>query len=82
MQDAIIIRHAQPADSEAIVRLAALDDRAAPAGNALLAFVDGDLAVVRAADGYSVADPFRRTAELQELVAMRARQELHERRAA
>ncbi|HZI90768.1 MAG TPA: hypothetical protein VFD31_03960 [Thermoleophilaceae bacterium] len=75
MQDAIIIRHSGPADSEAINRLAALDDRAVPRGDALLAFVDDDLAVARAPDGYSVADPFRPTAELRELVALRAVQE-------
>jgi len=75
MQDAIIIRHAGSADSKAITRLAALDDRAVPKGDALLAFVDGDLAVARASNGHSVADPFRRTAELRELVALRAVQE-------
>ena len=82
MQDPIIIRHSGPADFRAISRLAALDDRAAPTGDSLLGFVGGDLAVARAADGYSVADPFRRTLELQELVAMRAMQEHQARRAA
>ena len=81
MQDAIIIRHSAPEDVAAINRLAALDDRAVPVGDALLAFVDGDLAVARASDGYSVADPFRRTAELQELVALRAVQEIEGRAA-
>ena len=75
MQEAIIIRHAHPGDQRAITRLAALDDRVAPAGDSLLAFVDGDLAVARASNGYSIADPFRRTAELQELVKLRAVQE-------
>ena len=81
MQDRILIRHSRPADSAAIHRLAGLDDRRTPTGDALLAFVDGELAVARASDGHSVADPFRRTAELQELVALRAVQEM-ERRAA
>ena len=75
MQDAIIIRHSSPADSQAIHRLADLDDRAVPRGDSLLAFVDGELAVARSFDGHSVADPFRPTAELQELVALRAMQE-------
>jgi hypothetical protein len=75
MLDRIVIRHALPADSDAIHRLADLDDRPTPTGDSLLAFVDGELAVARASDGYSVADPFRRTAELQELVALRAVQE-------
>ena len=81
MQDRIVIRHSRPTDSEAIHRLADLDDRRTPTGESLLAFVDGELAVARASDGYSVADPFRPTAELQELVALRAVQET-ERRAA
>ncbi len=81
IQNSIVIRQASAADSEAIHRLADLDDRAMPRGEALLAFVDGELAVARAADGYSVADPFRRTAEVQELVALRAVQQT-ERRAA
>ena len=80
-QNAIIIRHSGPSDLAAIHRLADLDDRAVPRGRSLLAFVDGELAVARASDGYSVADPFRPTAELQELVALRAVQET-ERRAA
>jgi hypothetical protein len=75
MQSAIVIRHAREDDLAAIHRLAALDDRGVPRGDSLLAFVDGELAVARAADGYSVADPFRRTAEVQELVALRAVQE-------
>jgi len=81
MHDAIIIRHSVPADSQAIHRLADLDDRAVPTGDSLLAFVDGELAVARAFNGHSVADPFRPTAELQELVALRAIQEIQGRAA-
>lgn len=81
MQDAIIIRHSRPADSQAIHRLADLDDRPAPTGDSLLAFVGGELAVARASSGHSVADPFRLTAALQELVALRAIQETHGRAA-
>jgi len=81
MQDAILIRHSRPADSQAIHRLADLDDRAVPTGDSLLAFVDGELAVARAFNGHSVADPFRLTAELQELVALRAIQETQRRAA-
>jgi len=81
MQDAIIIRRSSPADSPAIHRLAELDDRAVPTGDSLLAFVGGELAVARAFNGHSVADPFRPTAELQELVALRAIQETQRRAA-
>jgi hypothetical protein len=55
------------------VRLAALDGRPAPAGEALLAFVDGELrAALSLAGGDAVADPFHRTAELVDLLRYRA----------
>lgn len=76
IQNSIVIRQASAADSEAIHRLADLDDRAMPRGEALLAFVDGELrAAVGRADGRVVADPFHLTADLVALVRARAEQQ-------
>jgi hypothetical protein len=76
MTGAITIRGSTPADRPQIVRLAELDSGRAPAGRALLAFVDGKLlAAVGVADGHAVADPFEGTADVVELLRMRAEQE-------
>ena len=70
----IVIRLATLRDSRTLSDLAALDSRPALAGPAMLAEVDG---VVRAAldlhDGSVAADPFARTAEVVELLRLRAR---------
>lgn len=70
---AIVIRHASDADARTLIDLALLDDRAPLHGPALIAEVDG---VARAAldlhDGSVAADPFARTAELVELLNLRA----------
>jgi hypothetical protein len=77
MTDAITITHATAADSEDVWRLALLDDRRAPAGPALLAYVDGELrAAVGLVDGRAIADPFHPTAELVEMLRFQARQEV------
>lgn len=72
--DSIAIRCATPGDAAAIARLAALDGAVAPAGGAiLLAEVDGDpRAAIHVASGATIADPFRPTAELVELLTLRA----------
>ena len=77
MNDAITIRHSRPEDTGALRRLAALDDRRAPTGDALLAFVDGSLAAAQplAPGSGPVADPFRRTRDLLALLDLRASQE-------
>jgi hypothetical protein len=68
----ITIAHSSDADTAQIRRLALLDDRRPPHGPALLAYVDGELrAAVAVSDGYAVADPFHRTAELVELLRVR-----------
>jgi hypothetical protein len=70
----IVIRLASHSDARALSDLAALDSRRPLAGPAMLAEVDG---VVRAAldlsDGSVAADPFVRSAELLDLLRLRAR---------
>lgn len=70
----ITIREARGEDAAAIARLAALDEAPVPRGSALLAFMDGELAAARPLGrGVPVADPFRRTAELLDLLELAAR---------
>ena len=77
MTGPITITHSSEADSQSLWRLAALDDRRAPVGPALLAYVDGELrAAVGLVDGHAVADPFHPTAELVEMLRFQARQEV------
>ena len=73
MNEVITIRQATDADRSDIGRLAALDDRPAPRGDALLGFVDGELRAVLALSGDpAVADPFHFTGELVELLRFHA----------
>lgn len=77
MNEPITITHSTEADAAQVWRLALLDDRRAPKGPALLAYVDGELrAAVGLRDGHAVADPFTRTAELVDLLRLQARQEV------
>jgi hypothetical protein len=76
MTGSITIRSSTDADAAAIRDLALLDGGSAPQGDALLAYVDGQLLVaVGRADGAAVADPFHLTADVVELVRARARLE-------
>lgn len=68
MTEAITIRRSNGSDLMALRRLAALDDRRAPHGDAMLGFVDGELRAAVTLDGKALADPFVRTAELVELL--------------
>jgi hypothetical protein len=73
----ITITHSAETDVPSLRRLAALDDRRAPHGPALLAYVDGELrAAVGLLDGQAVADPFHRTADIVEMLRVRAREEV------
>jgi hypothetical protein len=64
-----IVRMAGAADSAALERLSQLEGRRLPAGPALVAEHDGEvLAAVGLAGGEPIADPFRPTAELVELL--------------
>jgi hypothetical protein len=71
----IIIRRATAADTRALWRLAALDNAPAPAAgpDVLIAEVAGEPVAAFARDR-AIADPFRRTAELVELLRLRAHQ--------
>lgn len=73
---AIVIRHATDSDHDTrvLARLAALDSRRRMRGPALIAEVDGVArAALDLADGSVAADPFVTTAELIELLRVRAR---------
>jgi hypothetical protein len=77
MTEPITIIHSTEADAPQVWRLAALDDRRAPKGPSLLAYVDGELrAAVGLVDGQAIADPFHRTADLVEMLRFQARQEV------
>jgi hypothetical protein len=69
----LTIRLAVPADRTALVRLAQLDSQAVPAGPHLVAERDGRIDVALSlSTGEQIADPFRRTAELCELLRRHA----------
>ncbi len=77
MTEPITITHANEDNSQELWRLAALDDRRAPKGPALLAYVGDELrAAVGIVDGRAVADPFHRTAEIVEILRFQARKEV------
>jgi hypothetical protein len=67
------IRAAGDSDGFAIHRLAALDSSRPPSGDVLVAEVGDELwAAVEVATGTAVADPFRPSGELVELLRVRA----------
>ena len=69
----LTIRRAGVADSGALVRLAALDSAKPPAGDSLVAEVGGELwAAVEIESGAAIADPFRPSDDLVELLRFRA----------
>ena len=71
----ISIRLANEADNSTLLRLAALDSAPAPDGSVLVADVDGEIVAARSlARPLSIADPFRPTADIRELLELRARQ--------
>jgi hypothetical protein len=75
IESAITIRPAADQDARAIERLAVLDGHRLPAGVQLVAEADGTiLAAAEVTSGTTVADPFRETAGVARLVAMRADQ--------
>ncbi len=76
MHEPISIKRTVDATPRRCGRLAVLDDRRAPHGPALLAYVGGELRVaVGLRDGQVVADPFHRTDDIVELLRVEARAE-------
>jgi hypothetical protein len=74
----VTLRLATREDDEAVSRLAALYDRPRPSGPLLLAEVDGELQAALTLTGtQELLEPFRPSAGLVELLALRA-QHLHE----
>ncbi len=73
--DRVTLRYASAADSQRLRYLAELDSATPPAGRALVAEVDGSLRAALPLDGGApIADPFHRSAELIELLRVRAAQ--------
>jgi hypothetical protein len=71
----ISIRPATDADNSTLLRLAALDSAPAPRGPVLVADLDGEIVAARSLTrARSIADPFRPTADISDLLELRARQ--------
>jgi hypothetical protein len=69
----LTIRRAHDADARALARLAALDSSSPPTGDSMIAEVGGELwAALEISSGAAIADPFRPSAELVELLRFRA----------
>jgi hypothetical protein len=67
----LTIRRADSSDAGALVRLAALDSAFPPTGDALLAEVGGEVwAAVEIDSGAAIADPFRPSGELVDLLRL------------
>ena len=72
----ITIKHSTEVDGAELERLAALDSQEVPAGDSLLAYVGDELrAAVPVKGRGALADPFRLTGDVIELLRLRARQE-------
>jgi hypothetical protein len=70
---ALTIRRATAADAFALRRLAAIDSAAPPTGDVLLAEMGNELwAAVSLDSGTAIADPFRPSGDLVELLRFRA----------
>lgn len=71
----LTVRLAGPGDAQALARLAALDSATPPAGPTVVAEIGGELVAAQPlVGGAAIADPFRRTAAIVELLGLRARQ--------
>lgn len=70
----ITIRRATPEDAPAVERLAELDGARPPDGDLLVADVDGELWVaIELGSGAVIADPFRPSADVAELLRLRVK---------
>ena len=71
--ESVTIRQAVASDELALQRLATLDSAPAPVGRVLVAEVDGELwAAVEVDGGRAIADPFRPSGSLVEVLRLRA----------
>lgn len=71
----VTVRAADEGDTQTLMRLAALDSAPLPEGPALVAELDGHAVAALPLDGgRAVADPFRRTSALIELLELHAAQ--------
>ena len=71
----ITVRYSVASDLSELARLAALDSASPPRGPALIAEADSRmLAVLPLGSGRPIADPFEPTAEILELLRLRAEQ--------
>jgi hypothetical protein len=71
----ITVRYSVASDLSELARLAALDSASPPRGPALVAETDSRmLAALPLGSGRPIADPFERTAEILELLRLRAEQ--------
>jgi hypothetical protein len=69
----LTIRLAEVADTDALARLAALDSSYPPTGAALVAEVGGELwAAIEVDSGAAIADPFRPSGDLVDLLRFHA----------
>ena len=70
----VLIRAARGSDGPILRRLAALDSQELPDGRLLIAEADDEVVAALSLDtGATVADPFRPTADVVDLLAYRAR---------
>lgn len=75
MSATVTIRCARAHEAAQLARAAELDSSAAPLAPALVAELAGELlAAISLVDGAVIANPFRRTADLVELLRARERQ--------
>lgn len=69
----ITIRSSRSADGPALSRLAALDSQRLPSGDLIVAEVCGEIvAAYEPRSARAIADPFRRTADVVDLLKVRA----------
>jgi hypothetical protein len=74
LDTALTIRRADTTDAFALRRLATLDSSDPPTGEVLLAEVGDELwAAISVDTGHAVADPFRPSGDLVDLLSLRAR---------
>jgi hypothetical protein len=74
LPEAITVRPAHADDATHLVRLAALDSAPLPAAPMLVAEVEGELrAALSLSDGRAIADPFRPSLALVDLLRLHAR---------